>query len=105
MRIGGNSIWGEYFQGAHLTMCAIYNRALSQTELTADMNTPVSAPVGSDGSRYRHRLSFKRPRPVVARRRKCCLAVFSGTRIGSLVADQSISKNQHSIRIHLPTEA
>ena len=41
LRIGGNSIWGEYFQG-RIDEVRIYNRPLSQAELQTDMNTPVS---------------------------------------------------------------
>jgi len=40
LRIGGNSIWGEYFRGL-IDEVRIYNRALSATEIQVDMNTPV----------------------------------------------------------------
>ena len=40
LRIGGNSVWGEYFDGV-IDDVRIYNRALSATEITTDMNTPV----------------------------------------------------------------
>jgi chitodextrinase len=40
LRIGGNSIWGEYFQGL-IDEVRIYNRALSSTEIATDMNTAV----------------------------------------------------------------
>jgi hypothetical protein len=40
LRFGGNSVWGEYFQG-NLDEIRIYNRALSQTEVQMTMNTPV----------------------------------------------------------------
>ena len=40
IRIGGNSIFGEYFGGT-IDDVRIYNRALSQTEIQTDMNTPV----------------------------------------------------------------
>jgi hypothetical protein len=40
LQIGGNSIWGEYFQG-RLDDIRIYNRALSAAEIQADMNAPV----------------------------------------------------------------
>jgi len=42
LRIGGNRVWGEFFQGA-IDEVRIYNRALSQAEIQNDMNTPVSA--------------------------------------------------------------
>jgi hypothetical protein len=45
LRIGGNSLWGEFFQG-RIDEIRIYNRALTQAEIQSDMNTPVGgAPV------------------------------------------------------------
>ena len=41
LRIGGNSIWGEYFQG-QIDELRVYNRALSQSEIQTDMVTPIS---------------------------------------------------------------
>ncbi|MEU4403034.1 LamG-like jellyroll fold domain-containing protein [Streptosporangium sp. NPDC023963] len=41
LRIGGNSVWGEYFTGT-LDEVRIYNRAQSQTEIQTDMNTAVN---------------------------------------------------------------
>lgn len=38
LRIGGNSIWGEYFKG-RIDEVRIYNRALSATEIQADMKS------------------------------------------------------------------
>ena len=43
LKIGGNSIWGEWFQG-EIDEVRIYNRALTATEITGDMNTSISAP-------------------------------------------------------------
>jgi concanavalin A-like lectin/glucanase superfamily protein/Big-like domain-containing protein len=40
LRIGGNTVWGEYFQGL-IDDVRIYNRALSPSEIQTDMNTPV----------------------------------------------------------------
>jgi PKD repeat protein len=40
LRIGGNAMWGEYFQGI-IDEVRIYNRALSAAEIDADMNTPT----------------------------------------------------------------
>src|SRR6185436_11791270 len=40
LRIGGNSVWGEYFSGL-IDEVRIYNRALSLAEVQTDMNTPV----------------------------------------------------------------
>jgi hypothetical protein len=41
IRIGGNQVFGEYFQG-RIDDLRIYNRALSAAEITTDMNTPVA---------------------------------------------------------------
>jgi len=41
LRIGGNAVWGEYFQG-RIDEVRIYSRALSQTEIQTDMNTRVN---------------------------------------------------------------
>ena len=41
LRIGGDSIWGEYFKGM-IDDVRIYNRAVSNSEIQADMLTPVS---------------------------------------------------------------
>jgi hypothetical protein len=50
LHIGGNAVWGEYFAGL-IDEARIYNRALSPTEVQADMNAPVgvdtTAPVAS----------------------------------------------------------
>src|SRR5205823_5992158 len=43
LRIGGNSIWGEYFTG-RIDEVRVYNRALSQTEIQADMGSPIVTP-------------------------------------------------------------
>ena len=44
VRIGGNNIWGEWFNGL-IDEVRIYNRALSAAEIQTDMNTAVgSAP-------------------------------------------------------------
>lgn len=40
LRIGGNATWGEYFAGK-IDEVRIYNRALSQAEIQADMNTAL----------------------------------------------------------------
>ena len=40
MHIGGNSVWGEYFQGL-IDEVRIYNRALSPAEIQADMSKAV----------------------------------------------------------------
>ena len=43
LRLGGNSIWGEYFAG-RIDEVRIYNRALAASEIQADMNSAVGAP-------------------------------------------------------------
>src|SRR5207245_7665367 len=40
LRIGGDSVWGEWFAGL-IDDVRVYNRALTATELQTDMNTPV----------------------------------------------------------------
>lgn len=40
LRIGGNSIWGEYFNG-RIDEVRIYNRALNASEIQSDMNTAL----------------------------------------------------------------
>jgi len=40
LRIGGNSIWGEYFAG-RIDEIRIYNRALSSAQVASDMATPI----------------------------------------------------------------
>jgi hypothetical protein len=41
LRLGGNSVWGEWFKG-QLDEIRVYNRALAQSEIQTDMTTPVS---------------------------------------------------------------
>ena len=40
LRIGGNSVWGEFFQG-RIDEVRIYNRALTRAEIQADMKAPI----------------------------------------------------------------
>jgi hypothetical protein len=40
LRIGGNTVWGEYFKGI-IDEVRLYNRALNTTEIQSDMNTPI----------------------------------------------------------------
>jgi hypothetical protein len=40
LRIGGNSVWGEYFRGL-IDEVRVYNRALSVSEIQSDMSRPV----------------------------------------------------------------
>ncbi|HJU47413.1 MAG TPA: LamG-like jellyroll fold domain-containing protein, partial [Gaiellaceae bacterium] len=41
LRIGGNTVWSEYFQG-DIDEVRVYNRALTAGEIQADMNRPVT---------------------------------------------------------------
>jgi len=40
LRIGGNSVWGEYFRGL-IDEVRIYNRPLTAAEIQSDMNVPI----------------------------------------------------------------
>jgi methionine-rich copper-binding protein CopC len=40
LRFGGNSVWGEFFQGV-IDEIRIYNRPLSQGEINVDLSTPI----------------------------------------------------------------
>ena len=40
LRIGGNSMWGEYFAG-RIDEVRLYNRALTAAEIQADMAAPI----------------------------------------------------------------
>ncbi|QEH37847.1 Copper resistance protein CopC [Aquisphaera giovannonii] len=40
LRIGGNSVWGEYFQGL-IDQVRIYSRPLNAGEILSDMSTPI----------------------------------------------------------------
>ena len=42
LRIGGDSLWGDYFQG-RLDEVRIYNRALTASQIQTDMTTPISS--------------------------------------------------------------
>jgi hydrogenase maturation factor HypE len=41
LRIGGNSIWGEWFAGL-IDEVRVYNRALTAAQIQTDMNTAVT---------------------------------------------------------------
>jgi chitodextrinase len=43
LRIGGNSVWSEWFSG-QIDDVRVYNRALAQSEIKADMANPVKRP-------------------------------------------------------------
>jgi hypothetical protein len=46
LRFGGNSIWSEWFNGL-IDEVRVYDRALTATEITTDMNAPVVAGAAS----------------------------------------------------------
>ena len=48
LRIGGNTVWGEYFRG-QIDEVRIYSRALSQAEIQTDMATPIGSGGGGGG--------------------------------------------------------
>ena len=47
LRIGGNSVWGEWFAGL-IDEVRIYRRALTQAEIQTDMGTPVGGGPGCE---------------------------------------------------------
>ncbi len=47
LRIGGNTLWGEYFAGL-IDEVRVYNRALSAAEIQSDMNAAIGAPAPTD---------------------------------------------------------
>jgi PKD repeat protein len=51
LRIGGNSIWGEYFKG-YIDEVRVYNRALTATEVKNNLATPTSATSASNTTQY-----------------------------------------------------
>jgi len=40
LRLGGNSVWGEWFAGV-IDEVRVYNRTLTQAQVQTDMNTPI----------------------------------------------------------------
>ena len=49
LRIGGNTIFNEPFQG-RIDDVRVYNRALTPAQIQADMNTPVAPPPAADST-------------------------------------------------------
>ena len=60
LRIGGNTIWGEYFRG-QIDDVRIYNEALTAAAIQTDMNTPVAAGAPPPIPLRRPSLSRRRP--------------------------------------------
>jgi O-glycosyl hydrolase len=50
LRIGGNAVWGEYFNGL-IDEVRVYDNALSQSQIQTDMNTPIGL-IASEGFGY-----------------------------------------------------
>ena len=48
LRIGGNTIWGEYFQG-QIDELRVYDRTLTQAEILTDMATAIGVTGGGGG--------------------------------------------------------
>jgi methionine-rich copper-binding protein CopC len=46
LRIGGNSVYGDYFNGL-IDEVRVYNRALNQGEIRSDMSTPIGGAIDS----------------------------------------------------------
>ena len=66
LRIGGNSIWGEFFQG-RIDEIRIYNRALTQAEIQADMATPLGLAPPPPPPRWRSGWPVERYHQLAAR--------------------------------------
>ena len=49
LRLGGNSVWGEFFKG-RIDEVRVYNRALSSAEINADLNAAIVCPCSLWGS-------------------------------------------------------
>jgi hypothetical protein len=64
LRLGGNNVWGEHFQG-RLDEVRLYSRALSAAEIQTDMNTPV-APAGPDTAAPSVTVTAPTPAAIVA---------------------------------------
>jgi O-glycosyl hydrolase len=46
LRIGGNAVWGEWFKGL-IDEVRVYDTALTQAQIEADMNTPIGSGDGT----------------------------------------------------------
>ena len=67
LRIGGDAVWGEYFEGT-IDEVRVYSRALSQSEIQNDMNTPLASrdTGGKSGLAAPVRVSGPRTAPQVS---------------------------------------
>jgi chitodextrinase len=80
-RIGGNSIWGEYYNGL-VDDVRVYNRALSATEISTDMSTPLGGGAST---------------PPPAQQPAGLVAAYSLDQNGSTVADASGNGNTGTV--------
>ena len=60
LRIGGNSVWGEWFAGL-IDEVRVYNRALSAAEIQQDMQAPIGLPGTEREPRPKSRLGVLVP--------------------------------------------
>jgi hypothetical protein len=67
LRIGGNSVWGEWFAGV-IDEVRIYNRALSAAEIATDRDTPIGGAAPLALLSARGATSAKKKRGAKARR-------------------------------------
>jgi PKD repeat protein len=58
LRIGGNSVWGQYFRG-RIDEVRIYNRALSASEIRSDRNSALPTPSPTAPSVARSHAAFE----------------------------------------------
>lgn len=95
LKIGGNAVWGEYFNGL-IDEVRVYNRALAQSELQTDMNAAVSG-----GAAAAATLSVA---PATAALRPvgaigASAAVASSASDGVLEVDQSRRNRRHRLSL------
>ncbi|MFI7617181.1 LamG-like jellyroll fold domain-containing protein [Nonomuraea terrae] len=64
LRLGGNSLWGEYFSGL-IDEVRIYNRAQTAAQIQADMNTPVGAAATSATAQQQRMNAAADPAPAI----------------------------------------
>jgi len=75
LRLGGNSVWGEYFNG-YIDEVRIYNRALTATEVGNNLATPVSGASDATATQLQFILGNKNEEPWVDYRAKGVAQAF-----------------------------
>jgi PKD repeat protein len=58
LRVGGNSVWGQYFRG-RIDEVRVYNRALSASEIQSDRNSALPTPSATAPSVARSQVAFE----------------------------------------------